>query len=196
MKDNLGKRQKTSAQLIKIALEQLINRMDYELITVARICQKATVSRNTFYRLFDSKADVMEAILKEKIELCISKSQVNLIWKEEEKRYEGDREAYLTYFEYWKKEEKLLNVLHKQHMFDRFYYIQNKYFTNDVMERISLSHDFGEILKRYYYKLLSFSTSSVIDEWAVSGFKETPQELADMIMVIYGSMSVASKRGS
>ena len=49
---------------IVAAFEQLVAASSYEGVTVERICQTANVSRRTFYRHFDDKRAVLEAVLE------------------------------------------------------------------------------------------------------------------------------------
>ena len=41
------------------ALFELMQKQSYDSITITKLCQKADLSRRTFYRLFNSKDDVL-----------------------------------------------------------------------------------------------------------------------------------------
>lgn len=52
------KRAKTSAELICRALARCLETSPWEELSITRVCREATVSRATFYRLFDRLEDV------------------------------------------------------------------------------------------------------------------------------------------
>ncbi|RRK09205.1 TetR/AcrR family transcriptional regulator [Lactiplantibacillus garii] len=54
------KRAKKSAKLIIAAMDTCLVGQDFEELTITEICQVSTVSRATFYRLFDSLQDVID----------------------------------------------------------------------------------------------------------------------------------------
>lgn len=53
------KRSRTSAWMIIDALEQCLQIHPFEEISITEVCETATVSRATFYRLFDTLVDVV-----------------------------------------------------------------------------------------------------------------------------------------
>lgn len=46
------------------AFKELLKSMDYEKVTVSAICEKASVSRNTFYTHFQSKEDIVKLLFR------------------------------------------------------------------------------------------------------------------------------------
>ena len=60
-----GKRKKDSAKLICEALVSLSKNKDFDDITISEISNVSTISRNTIYRLFDTKEDILNYILNE-----------------------------------------------------------------------------------------------------------------------------------
>ena len=59
------------------ALLNLMEKMEYDKITVTEICRNADLDRRTFYRNFDSKNDVLEAyisFLEKSILRCMKRS--------------------------------------------------------------------------------------------------------------------------
>ena len=52
-----------SREWIAEAFYALLQKKDYDSITVSEIAQKADLSRRTFYRVFDSKQDIITYLL-------------------------------------------------------------------------------------------------------------------------------------
>lgn len=55
---------KQSKELLADALAQLISTKKYTQISIKEVCEKAQVSRQTFYNLFDSKDDILRYYLE------------------------------------------------------------------------------------------------------------------------------------
>lgn len=55
----------------------LLATMPFSKITVKHICEKAEVNRNTFYRHFDDKYDLLEVIIKEALHIMSEQIDVN-----------------------------------------------------------------------------------------------------------------------
>lgn len=53
------KRSAASAALLMDALERCLQRRPFEEVSITEICREATVSRATFYRLFDTPEDII-----------------------------------------------------------------------------------------------------------------------------------------
>ncbi len=185
MKIVLNKRQEQSAKLIKRALEELLELKRYEDITIARICEKSTVSRNTFYRIFSSKDDALDSLIKEKTSTLIECNEriinLDLSCPDREDVYK----SYLGYYSHWLKEKEFLIILNKRKLFNAFYVYHEKYFMNNSSDKLIQLYEYSENVKGYYYKWHSYSLAAIIEQWVENGFKETPEELAEMTINLY-----------
>ncbi|MBS9336466.1 TetR/AcrR family transcriptional regulator [Fructobacillus papyrifericola] len=56
---------------------ELLSTMPFSKITVKHICEKAEVNRNTFYRHFDDKFDLLDVIVKEALQLMANQFDVD-----------------------------------------------------------------------------------------------------------------------
>lgn len=64
------------------AVEELAKTTDYDSITVMAICKQASISRQTFYRLFDGKAAVFQWFVSEVFGEFMSEVGISLSWSE------------------------------------------------------------------------------------------------------------------
>lgn len=194
MKLNLGKRQKESQLLIQQACLNLLSKMEYGQITIAKICTEATVSRNTFYRIFNSKEDVLESIIKEKVEHIIDAFEETDHYDFLRPEFRDHFQSYQRYYTYWKQQQTFLSLLVTQNLFDVFYIIHERYIVNVASEHIVRVLQYTQSQKKYYYKWLSFSLACILEEWAETGFAETPEELAELTIQLYKSMAVINSK--
>ena len=68
MLQNMINRKHSTKDYITIALYYLMSKKDYESTTVTDICNKARVSRMSFYRYFNNKEDIFINYCDERFE--------------------------------------------------------------------------------------------------------------------------------
>ncbi len=93
------------------ALLELAEKTPYEQIFVSDICQRAQISRRSFYRYFSNKDDVLHALIKDSIMECAVQSM--------ELRFDVAHlsELLVRFFLFWKQERRsLLEMLRKNRM--------------------------------------------------------------------------------
>ncbi|RDU23666.1 TetR/AcrR family transcriptional regulator [Anaerosacchariphilus polymeriproducens] len=94
-----------SKKMLTNGLIKLMETNDYSMITVTQICQEAELSRRTFYRLFETK----EEILNEHMAL-LAEEFMNMVTEAAPRHY---IEVATIYFEFWKQHEVFLKLLKK-----------------------------------------------------------------------------------
>lgn len=93
------------------SLLELAEKTPYEQIFVSDICQRARISRRSFYRYFSNKDDVLHALVRDSIMECSVRSV--------ELRFDVAhlRELLVRFFLFWKQERRdLLEMLRKNRM--------------------------------------------------------------------------------
>jgi AcrR family transcriptional regulator len=91
-------------------LIKLMETNDYSLITVTQICQEAKLSRRTFYRLYETKEDILQEHM-----IFLAKEFMDMVTKAAPKHY---TEVAMIYFEFWKQHVDFLNLLKKSNMLE------------------------------------------------------------------------------
>lgn len=97
-----------SKQLIKSALIEILQFKEFQDITVSELCDRADVSRRTFYRHYKNIVEVLEeatSIITENFSEAL-----------ETKFNRGEKEFLLGYFEFWESHKKMLITLSKSHL--------------------------------------------------------------------------------
>lgn len=103
-----GKIAEQSKEKISKALLTIMEQYDYKEITITQISQEAHFSRKTFYRLFSSKDDVLNFLLKHLYQECflqIKSRKVQHYW-----------DVVQCYFDFCEERKSLLFLLRKQHL--------------------------------------------------------------------------------
>lgn len=180
-------RVRQSIELITDALLRLMEEKELQDITVSEICREATVSRNTFYRSFSGKEEVLEDLIEEKIDHVLSEY---LMLKDFDitKASEADiRSAYERSYSFWDGERKLLEILRRQGLLwllDKAYVKIIEAKSNSLYEDISGSQD-PDYFMDYLYFWQGDGTSKILEKWALRGFTESVEELTEVTIRLH-----------
>lgn len=157
-KDNLTR------NYIVEALYELLSRRNINEINVSEICNKAGVSRMSFYRNFKSKEDLVNKSL-EKILIDLKN---DLSKQEQINQYVVTREIFSTALKYTKVSQAFKN----SDYIDKFISsIGDKLFTFSPEDKINPTKKYIPI---FYFSALA----GVLAMWINTGAKESPEEMA------------------
>lgn len=84
----------------------LLQKQPYQEISISELCRNTGLSRNIFYRLFDSKLDVLHALIDYYCVLCIQMDSSNT-----------PEEKITSFYTFWKKNKFLLDILDRDDLF-------------------------------------------------------------------------------
>lgn len=156
---------------VENALLELMQKTPYENITVTQLCQAAGISRRIFYHLFTGKTGALFAMID------------HFILASNSYRPELQSEA-LRFFSFWKDHRTLLDVLHANGL------------AGILLERMIVcvldeEFDFRLWLKRNGWEeekdIIIFHLSGILGlvyRWYFSNFRETPEEMAALLIKI------------
>lgn len=184
-----GTRKKESARLICEALLQISEKKDFDSITISEISNVSTISRNTIYRLFDTKEDILEYLINEHMIEIVRRYDSLVNYDVTDHSYEMIYQSYLTYFQIWEREKHILLVLKKCGKLHYLYDVIGKSVQNNNSEYIIEKIKTGEHFREYYYTWLSGTITSILIHWVKQNCKETPEELTDIILTLSKSVS-------
>ncbi len=172
------KTQKTinhTKNLISFALVQLMWKKDYENITIKELCEKAGVSRMSFYRYYDNKEDIF-------IDFC-------------DERFEEFYETYLNttsirfedfilnLFTFFKKYNRHLIILRragKQQILLAQFNNYFKYLVSKSNSTVILMQSKNPVLG----PLLAGGIYNVLMDWLDDGMEKTPEEMTKLILSV------------
>lgn len=177
-----------TARLMNEALFLLLEKKNYEFITVKEICEKAGVNRSTFYLHYET----MEDLLTESIEYIIEKR--NSIYREQELL---DREKIdscsldelvlitpsyiLPYLQFVKENIRIFNAILSQPQTLRVSTIFNQLF-DDYITHIMARFDIPEKDRRYMLTYYLSGMNAVIMAWVRNGCKEETEYIANLLI--------------
>lgn len=164
--------------LMNQAFIELLNKKDFEFITVKEICEKAGVNRSTFYLHYETINDLLEECLENMTQRFISYFKKNTKEFIEKIRTCPDDELilitpeYLTpYLKYIKENKIIHQVAVKKSLImnsiERFNSL-NKYIFQPIFKRFKIDEKTGNYMIVYYLN----GITAVINEWIKNDCKD------------------------
>jgi len=163
-------------QILENTLFAMMQEMPFSSISVRSMCERAEVSRKTFYRLFDNKEDVLAALIdhiyRSYIYFQMPKNQI----------VPGPPEDLQNFFYYWKQQTVLLDVLKANH---KSSLLIERSVTHIQEEDSNILHSIGaENPSRSRETVLFFSSGcmALVIDWHETGYKKSVAEMADIFV--------------
>lgn len=162
--------------LISISLYYLMIQKDYRDISVTDICEKANMSRTTFYRHYQNKEDILIEYCDDRFEEFFTKCVFSSSPTSEE--------FILAMFAYFKKYSRQLFILKKagqqELLVDQF----NSYIRYIISKNKGLNSPF-KATNKVSISFLSGGLFNVLMDWVENGLKESPEEMTKDFMKLF-----------
>ena len=163
----MGASPKTTAFLkecLADALIQLLETKPIEKITIPEIAGLAGVGRTTYFRNFNSKEEMLSFKLIALWERWAEEHAVKV-----KRRY--SKENALTFFRFNYSIRALLSLMYSRGLQSSLYSAFHIY--------MMPPHD-AEPLECYQSSFYSYGLFGLLDAWIVRGFRETPEQMAEL----------------
>lgn len=167
------KRAITSAQLIVKGLESCLKEKEFNQITITDIQKASTISRATFYRLFDSLTDV----LAYQCDLIFEQLSDSAFLYEDM----GKDSPFYYLVQFWLEQEKLMEMIVKSNHMEILYATHQKYADQIGRYLLNLKPD-EEKQKEYLIGILTAVLIGVFTVWVNKGKQESARELSELAM--------------
>ncbi len=164
----MGASTKTTAFLkecLADALIQLLETKPIEKITVPQIAGLAGVGRTTYFRNFGSKSEMLSFKLMLLWERWAEEHGVRI-----RRRYSADNA--LTFFQFNYSIRPLLTLIYRQNLQSVLYNAFHDYM---------MPQQGATPLDCYEIGFYSYGLFGLLDAWIVRGFRETPEQMADIV---------------
>lgn len=179
-----------TALLMNEALLILLEKKEYEFITIKEICEKAGVNRSTFYLHYET----MDDLLIETVEM-INKSFHDSFNNEvldvhnldKEKLFLIDDEHIIPYLKFVKDNKRIYKVIHsKPYIFkneDAFKKMYDELF-KIILDKYYVPDD----EKEYTFAFFSFGLVSIIQKWVKEDCSDDVEKIAQIMKKVIGDI--------
>ena len=177
-----------TALLMDEALLLLLEKKEYEFITVKEICAKAGVNRSTFYLHYESIDD----LLLETLEMINKRfneafnNKVIDINKDDKDNLFFITDAYLIpYLNFIKENKKIYTLIHDKPLIFKKQQTFKKLYT-ELFSVILDRYGVLESQKEYIFSYFSFGLVAVIQKWIENDCKDDIEEMAKLMRNLIG----------
>lgn len=170
------KTQKTIAhtkQLISLALFMLVHKKNYEDISVKEICEKAGVSRMSFYRYYDRKDDIF-------IDFCDTRFEEFYDLYLANNENISNEEFILNMFKFFKQYAKPLQVLisaGKEYLLMEQFINYAKFLFGKNKDKTKV-YQFAKVIGPFF----AGGFFTVLLTWLRDGMEESPEEINRILL--------------
>lgn len=179
-----GIRSQQSKEWIILSLLQLMESTPYSHISITEIARKAGLARQTFYRNYQDKDDILFDYL------C---SQYEEFWSELDDPEVFSEEMFVSLFRMWKDQSPdslIENIWNKDRKIRQIIFRSLEHYTQHVFQKdaseAKKQHE-GE-LHYYARRLLSSTLHVLLIEWTLDRFAPSPEEMARHTLQLTRSM--------
>lgn len=174
--------------LMNQALIELLNKKDYEFITIKEICKKAGVNRSTFYLHYDNIDELLcETIenVNKKFLSYFTEEHIEIINKiksnDKDKLILITPEYLLPYLNYIK-ENKVVYQVSAEHPVLMQSIKKYELLQKNILYPIFRKFNIQESLKQYFSAYYINGIYAIIDEWLKGNCKDDTSLIIDAIM--------------
>ena len=172
-----------SSSLMVEALLLLLEKKEYDSITVKEICEKAGVNRSTFYMHYDTKDDLLVETMKYINARLLSDSNYDAIIprSNDEKNFNLDEIHLVPYLNTIKEFKKIYRVLpHKPHIFKKSNI--NKELYRNLCDKLLRKYNIKNDEKEFAFAYFNYGVLAIVDKWVESDCEEDVYKIADLII--------------
>ncbi len=173
-----NQRTRLSKMMLKDALMELLKDKSLEEISILAICDKAQINRTTFYRHYGCQNDLFNEIVDDYVDGFRH-------YVENETRPNVMLERAMEYVSRQREKLALLVDSMSDALFTKAFFddptidkLINKGFENSVPSN----------LRSYKKTFYSYGIYALVKNWLNNGCKETPKEIADIILSLYNKV--------
>ena len=169
-------RTRYTKNIIRTVFLQLLKEKPVNKITVKEICDRAEINRGTFYKHYLDVYDLMESLEAEAldtVETLIASLETD-----------GPRQTLLQILKTLKENKELINSLSRNMTNNHFIIQMSSCCMKYVVPLLTSGQTDDLAANNYAYSYVVGGTSSIIEQWFVTNMKETPEELATIIMTL------------
>ena len=177
-----------TAEKMDQALIELLEKKDFEYITVKEICIKAGVNRSTFYLHYENTTDLLRETTRYIVDkfleyFSVDKNKTHIDFENcQLKELVFIREEYIIpYLTYIKENQRVFKTSIKQFGtmgFETYYDKLFRYIFNPILERFGVR----EIERQYMIKFYLTGVTAIIMEWLKNSCDTPIEQMREIIV--------------
>lgn len=173
-----------TAKKMDDALISLLQKKDYDFITIKDICKEAKVNRSTFYLHYENITDLLEEVVqntnKDFLLAFHSIEKKNPLTSNKEELMFIKDEYLIPYLTFVKEHKKIYQALKNNNsLFKANEYENNIY--ESLITKILDKYEIEEKYKEYYYDYFVSGIQAIIKRWLINDCVLDIQEISDLI---------------
>jgi len=177
-----------TALLMNEALFLLLEKKDYDFITVTEVCKKAGVNRSTFYLHYESIDDLLYETI-ENVNKRFSQAFDNEIIDVDnlgKKELFLIRDEYLIpYLNFIKENKRIYKLIHdKPYLFRKQVTFQKFY--NQIFSKILDKYNIVKEEQEYIFAYFSFGLVAIIQKWIENDCIDDVEKIANIMKKVIG----------
>jgi AcrR family transcriptional regulator len=172
-----GKLAMRSQEWIQTALFQLMEKKEYSHISITEIAERAGLARQTLYRNFHDKDEILLSYLTE---------FMRGMWQHVEKRPPFDKEMFIELFHNWKlhaPSSLIHNIVTKDRKIRQLIYKSICDYFDSLFDNLNQEAEgkLSDTYRIYSHKSLSSIVHLMLIEWTLNDFHLTPEEIGRLV---------------
>lgn len=177
-----------TALLMNEALLLLLEKKDYDFITVKEICEKAGVNRTTFYLHYETIDDLLVEtieLINNRFTAAFDNEVIDPKSTSKNELFLIDDKHLIPYLNLIKENKKIYKLIHnKPHIFNnqKAYKELYKNIFEVILDKYGVSND----EKEYVFVYFSFGVLSIIDKWIEKDCQDDVYKIANLIKKLIG----------
>lgn len=176
-----------TALLMDEALLLLLEKKDFDFITVKEICQKAGVNRSTFYLHYQNTND----LLVEAIELINKRFSESFHIRSFDVKKASKEESFfitedflLPYLKFVKENKRVFKLIHdKPHVFNSQHVFEKLY--EEIFSLILDKFEVKEEEKQYIFTFYTQGALSIVLRWVKNNCKEDIETISKIMISLF-----------
>lgn len=164
-----------SLSALSEALFLLMKTKAFENISITELCNKAKVSRKTFYRNCLTKYDLVDYMSEKHIRELIT----TVDWS-----CQLPETLYKNFFLFWNKRQEFLSILNKQNLFSHFCEIFTEICCNETeyafLNSFLNDKQNHDSLKHFHHAFIIGGLCQILKEWTLERYKTSIEELVSV----------------
>lgn len=180
-----------TALLMDEALLLLLEKKDYDFITVKEICEKAGVNRSTFYLHYESIDDLLietMELINNRFMAAFNNEVINPHISEKSDLFLINDKYLVPYLNLIKEHKKIYKLIHnKPHIFNNQKAYKELY--KNLFEIILDKYGVLNEEKEYVFVYFSFGVLAIIDKWIEKDCEDDIYKVVGLIKKLIGYTS-------